>query len=107
MTLARIYALEHRLDLAVRHAEIASEREPGKGLETLAQLMLDAQRLDEAASFARRSVAADPGRVMSHFVLGVVAQRGGRYEEALGHFRRADDANRRTTGAVVLSLHAS
>jgi arylsulfatase A-like enzyme/Tfp pilus assembly protein PilF len=107
MELARIYALQRRPELALRHADLASRRDPGQGLETLAQLMLDAKRLDEAASFARRSLAADPSRSMSSFVLGVVSQRQGRYEEALSHFRRAEESSRRSRGTVILTLHAS
>jgi tetratricopeptide (TPR) repeat protein len=69
--------------------------------------MLDEARLDRAADAARRSLEADPQRVMSHFVLGVVAQRAGRYEDALASFRRAEEANRLQKGSVVLKLHAS
>jgi tetratricopeptide (TPR) repeat protein len=107
LALARIYALDGRRDLAVRHAEVAASREPGKAYELLAQLTLDQGRLDRAADAARRSLDADPQRVMSHFVLGVLAQRAGRYEEALAAFRKAEDANRLQKGSVVLKLHAS
>jgi tetratricopeptide (TPR) repeat protein len=44
---------------------------------------------------------------MSHFVLGVIAQKAGRYEEALVAFRKAEEANRLQKGSVVLKLHAS
>ncbi len=107
LELATLYALEGRRDLAVPHAEVAAAREPGKAYETLAQVMLDEGRLDKAAEYARRSLEADAQRVMSHFVLGMIAQKGGRYEEALAAFRRAEAANRLQKGSVVLKLHAS
>jgi arylsulfatase A-like enzyme/Tfp pilus assembly protein PilF len=107
LALAKLYALDGRRDVAVQHAEIAARREPGKGYEMLAQIMLDLGRFDAAADYARRSLAADAQRVMSHFALGVVAQKAGRYEEALTAFRRADEANRLQKGSVVLKLHAS
>jgi choline-sulfatase len=107
LALAKIYALDGRRDLAVQHAEVAAAREPGKACETLAQLMLDQGRYDRAADYARRSLEADSSRVMSHFALGIVAQRAGRYEEALAAFRKAEEANRLQKGTVVLKLHAS
>src|SRR6185295_6753163 len=60
-----------------------------------------------AADLARRAVAADKQRVMGHFILGVAAQRAGRYEEALGHFRRAEESMRLRKQMVVLNLHAN
>src|SRR5207244_4236297 len=101
------YALDGRRELAVQHAEVAAAREPGKAYEMLGQIMLDEGRLDKAAEYARRSLEADPQRVMSHFVLGVIAQKAGRYEEALAAFRQAEAANRLQKGSVVLKLHAS
>ena len=44
---------------------------------------------------------------MSHFVLGVLAQKAGRYEEALAAVQQAEEANRLRKGSVVLKLHAS
>jgi superkiller protein 3 len=107
LALAKVYALDGRRPLAVQHAEVAALREPGKAYETLAQIMLDEGRLDRAAENARRSLDADPQRVMSHFVLGVIAQKAGRYDEALAAFRKAEEANRLQKGSVVLKLHAS
>ena len=107
LALAKLYALDGRRELAQRHAEVAVSREPGKAYEILAQLLLDEGRHDRAADAARRSLEADPQRVMSHFVLGVLAQRAGRYEEALAAFRKAEEANRLQKGSVVLKLHAS
>jgi len=72
----------------------------------MAQVMLDLNRPEQAAEYARRSLEADPRRVMSHFALGVVAQRAGRYEEALAAFRRTEEANRLQKDSVVLGLHA-
>ncbi len=107
LALAKLYALDGRRELAVPHAEVAATREPGKAYEMLGQMMLDEGRLDKAAEYARRSLEADPQRVMSHFVLGVIAQKAGRYEEALAAFRKAEEANRLQKGSVVLKLHAS
>ena len=107
LALAKVYALDGRRDLAVPHAEVAASREPGKAYEMLGQIMLDESRLDKAAEYARRSLEADPQRVMGHFVLGVIAQKAGRYEEALAAFRQAEAANRLQKGSVVLKLHAS
>ncbi|HEY2945323.1 MAG TPA: sulfatase-like hydrolase/transferase [Vicinamibacteria bacterium] len=107
LALAKLYALDGRRPLAVQHAEVAAAREPAKAYEMLAQIMLDEGRLDRAGENARRSLEADPQRVMSHFVLGVVAQKAGRYEEALAAFRKAEEANRLQKGLVVLKLHAS
>jgi tetratricopeptide (TPR) repeat protein len=107
LALARLFALEGRREPARKHAEIATARDPGKAYEVLAQVLLDEGRVAPAADAARRSLEADSQRVMSHFVLGVIAQRAGRYEEALAAFRQAEEANRLQKGSVVLKLHAS
>ena len=107
LALAKLYVLDGRRELAIPHAEIATLREPGKAYELLAEIMLDMARLDRAAEYARRSLEADSQRVMSYFALGIVAQKAGRYEEALAAFRQAEGANRLQKGSVVLKLHAS
>jgi tetratricopeptide (TPR) repeat protein len=106
LALARILVVQGRRDDALKHAEIAAGRDPGKAYELMAEIMLDLNRPDPAADYARRSVQADATRVMSHYTLGVAAQRAGRYEEALSDFRRAEEANRLQKGSVVLALHA-
>jgi tetratricopeptide (TPR) repeat protein len=106
LALAKIHGLAGRRDKAEKHAELASAKEPGRGFEVLAQILLDQNRPAEAAAYARRSVAADPGRVMSHYVLGVTAQRGGSCAEAVEAFRRAIAAQARQKGLVVRGLHA-
>jgi tetratricopeptide (TPR) repeat protein len=106
LALARILVVDGRRDTALQHAEIAARRDPGKAYELMAEIMLDLNRPDAAADSARRSLQADSHRVMSHYALGVVAQRAGRYEEALADFRRAEEANRLQEGSVVLALHA-
>jgi len=106
LALARVLTLEGRRDAALSHAEIAARREPGKGYEMQAQVLLDLGRVDEAAAAARRSLEADPQRPMSQFVLGVVAQKGGRYDEALSALRKAEEANRLQKGSVIFTLHA-
>ena len=107
LALARLYALDGRRDLAEKHAEIAARREPGKAFETLAELMLDQGLLERANTFARRSIDADPRRVMSHYTLGVVARRAGRFEEAVSAFRRAAEENKLQKGSRVTNLHAN
>jgi choline-sulfatase len=106
LALAKVYALEGRDDLARKHAEIASGRNPAQGNEALAQLMMEKGDLRRAASYARRSVAADPDRIMSRFILGAAARSAGRCEEAVLEFRRAEAAKSRQKRAVVRSLHA-
>src|SRR5204863_120748 len=88
------------------HAELAARGDPADAYETLAELMLDAGHLDDAAAFAERSLAADDSRYMSHFVRRIVAQRRGRCDEAIASFRRAIDARRLDPHAVVRNLHA-
>jgi arylsulfatase A-like enzyme/Tfp pilus assembly protein PilF len=106
LALARIYALEREPDKARAHAELAARRDPAAAFEVLAELAMDAGRTDEAASFARRSIDADPSRYMSHFLLGVVAQRRGRCDAAITAYERAIDAKRTDPHAVVRNLHA-
>ncbi len=106
LALARLHGLEGRMETAIRHAELAAGRDPGRAFEILAQVMMDAKRPGDAASFARRSLAADPRRVMSHFILGVVARQQGRCEEAVGAFGRAAEVERSERGSIVRSLHS-
>jgi choline-sulfatase len=106
LALAKVYALEGRDDLARQHAEVASGRNPAQGNEALAQLMMEKGDLAKAASYARRSLAADPDRIMSRFILGVAARSAGRCEEAVQEFRRAEAAKNRQKRIVVRSLHA-
>ncbi len=105
LALARLYALGGDLKTATTHAEIASEKEPGKAFEILAQIMMDERREADAAAFARRSVAADPQRSMSHFILGTVSRNRGQCEAALLSFEKAAAALARSVGSVVRSLH--
>ncbi len=106
LALAKVYALEGRDELAQKHAEVASGSNPAQGNEALAQLMMDKGDLARAAAYARRSVAADPDRVMSRFILGVVARSAGRCEEAVAEYRRAEAAKNRQKRVVVRGLHA-
>lgn len=106
IALVRAYATAGRLDMALEHGKLAAATDPAQGYEVLAQLMLDEKRLDLAAEFARKSLAADPGRMMSHFVLGVTAQEAGRFEEAVGQFRQAEEAKKRRPNAIVRGLHS-
>ena len=107
LALARIFALERQPGRAREHAELAAKHDPAAAHEVLAELAMDDGRLADAATFARRSVEADPSRYMSHFVLGVVAARQGRCGDAIGDFRRAIDAKRTEPHAVVRNLHAA
>jgi tetratricopeptide (TPR) repeat protein len=105
MALAKLYALERKLDRAVKHAEIAAGKEPGKAFEILAQISMDAKRPADASAFARRSLEADPQRMMSHFILGVVARQQGRCEEAVAAFRASAAAKARQRGMRLRGLH--
>jgi Tfp pilus assembly protein PilF len=106
LALARITALERDPARARAHAELAVRGDPAAGNEMLAELMMDAGHAADAAAFARRSVDVDASRYMSHYLLGVVAQRAGRCDEAIVAFRRAIDAKRAEPSAVVRNLHA-
>jgi arylsulfatase A-like enzyme/tetratricopeptide (TPR) repeat protein len=106
LALARIYALDRQPSRAREHAELAARRDPAAANEVLAELMMDAGRLSDAVTFATRSIEADASRYMSHFVIGVAAQRQGRCPEAIAAFRRAIDAKRAEPHAVVRNLHA-
>ena len=105
MALARLYAFDGKTDLAVKHAEVAAGKEPGRGFEILAQLLMDARRPTDAVAYARRSLAVDPQRVMSHFILGAVARLQGRCEEAVLAFAKAAAASSGTKGTIIRSLH--
>jgi tetratricopeptide (TPR) repeat protein len=106
LALSRIHGLAGRREPALRHARLAAEKEPGRGFETLAQLSLDARRADDAARYARRSLAAEPDRVMSRLVLAEVERRAGRCEAAETEYRRAIESAARQKGLVVRGLHA-
>jgi arylsulfatase A-like enzyme/tetratricopeptide (TPR) repeat protein len=106
LALARIHGLARRLDPAVKHARLAAEKEPGRGYETLAQLSLDLRRPAEAAESAQKSLAAEPDRVMSRFVLATAERMAGRCESAAPEYRRAIESASRRKGFVVRGLHA-
>jgi choline-sulfatase len=106
LALARILALERDPARARAHAELAARRDPAGGDEMMAELMMDAGQTSEAAAFARRSIEADPSRYMSQYLIGVIAQRQGRCDEAIAAFRRAIDAKRAEPAAVLKNLHA-
>ena len=106
IALARIHGLAGRRERAETHARLASEKEPGRGFETLAEIQLDLRRPTEAAESARRSLAADPGRVMSRFVLAKAESQAGRYEEAAVEYRQAIELASRQQAFIVRGLHA-
>jgi arylsulfatase A-like enzyme/Tfp pilus assembly protein PilF len=107
LTLARIQALQGDTERAVKHAEIAAQRDPGQAFEVLAQLSMDRGDPARAARFAARSLEADDRREMSHFILGEVARKQGRYEDALRSFRKAEEVVRLRRNAIVRNLHAN
>jgi tetratricopeptide (TPR) repeat protein len=106
IALARIHGLAGRRDRAENHARLASQKEPGRGFETLAEIRLDQNRPAEAAAYARQSLAADPERVMSRFVLATAERRAGRYDAAAAEYGRAIDSASRQKGLLVRGLHA-
>jgi tetratricopeptide (TPR) repeat protein len=61
---------------------------------------------EQAAASARKSLAADPDREMSLFVLATVERRAGRYEAAVAEYRKAIESAGRRRGLVVRGLHA-
>jgi arylsulfatase A-like enzyme/Tfp pilus assembly protein PilF len=106
VALARVYEVTGQTGLREKHALAAALTAPGEGYEILATLRLGQNRPAEAAEAARRSLAADPSRVMGHYVLAVVAQRAGRCEEAVPEFQKAAEAQRLHKGLVVRGLHS-
>jgi arylsulfatase A-like enzyme/Tfp pilus assembly protein PilF len=106
LALARIHALAGRRDLVERHALAATARGPGEAYELLAELRLNEGRLEEAAACARQSLEADARRVVGHVVLGAVARREGRCEEAVAEYRRASQALASHHGLVVPGIHS-
>ena len=106
LALARIHALAGRAELVETHALAATARGPGEAYELLAELRLRQGRLEEAAECARRSLEADSRRVVGHVVLGTVARRAGRCEEALGEYRRAAEAQAGQRGLLVPGIHS-
>ena len=92
--------------MALKHALLAAEKEPGRGFETLAQVSLDRRRPAEAAAYARQSLAAEPDRAMSRFVLAEAERRAGRYAAAEAEYRRAIESASRQQGLLVRGLHA-
>ena len=106
IALARIHGLAGRRDKAEQHARLASQKEPGRGFETLAEICLDRKRPADAARYARQSLAAEPDRVMSRFVLATAERLAGRYEAAAAEYRRAIEGASRQKGLIVRDLHA-
>ena len=106
LALAKVYEITGQSGPREKHAQAAALTVPGEGYEILATLRLEQGRLAEATEAARRSLAADPSRVMAHYVLAVVAKRAGRCEEAVPEFERAAAAQRMHKGLVVRGLHS-
>jgi arylsulfatase A-like enzyme/Tfp pilus assembly protein PilF len=107
LSLARIHAMQGRTERAMKHAEIAAQGDAGPAFELLAQILMDRGDFTRAAELAARSVQADDRREMGHFILGEVARKQGRCEEALAAFRKAEAAVRLRRHAVVRNLHAN
>ena len=107
LALARIHAIQGSAGRAIKHAEIAAERDPGQGFEVLAQLAMDRADFARAADFAGRSIQADDRREMSHFILGDVARKRDRCEDALRSYQKAEDAVRLRRHAILRNLHAN
>jgi choline-sulfatase len=106
LALTKVYEVTGQAGPLEKHAEAAALTVPGEGYEILATLRLEQGRLAEATEAARRSLAADPSRVMAHYVLGVVAKRAGRCEEAVPELEKAAAAQRMHKGLVVRGLHS-
>jgi choline-sulfatase len=106
LALAKVYQVTGQVGPLEKHAQAAALTAPGEGWEILATLRLEQGRTAEAAEAARRSLSADPSRVLAHYVLGLVAQRAGRCEEAVPEFHKAVEAQRRHKFLVVPGLHS-
>jgi tetratricopeptide (TPR) repeat protein len=106
LALARLHGFAGRRERAEKHALIAAQKEPGRGFETLAQLQLDQNRHAAAAESARKSLAAEPDRVMSRFALATSERLAGRYETAAAEYRAAIERASRQKGFIVRGLHA-
>ena len=106
LALAKVYEVTGETGPLEKHAQAAALTVPGEGYEILATLKLQQNRLAEATEAARRSLEADPSRVMGHYVLAVVAQRAGRCEEAVPEFQKAAEAQRLQKRLVVRGLHS-
>jgi len=106
LALAKVYEVTGQPGQIEQHARAAALSAPGEGYELLATLKLAQNQSAEAAEAARRSLTADPGRVMAHYVLAVVAHRAGRCDEAVPEFQQAAAAQRLHKGLVVRDLHS-
>lgn len=107
VALAKLYGIEGRRDLAIVHADIAASRSPAEGNEVRAQLLMDEGKLVEAAEAAQRSLAIEPDRAMSQFLLGTIARLGGHCEDALVWFGRTERSLEREPATVIRTLYAS
>ncbi len=54
-----------------------------------AQMSYFARRYNEAAEKCRRSIEVEPAFPLTHFMLGLVSEQLGRFEEAVGHLQKA------------------
>jgi choline-sulfatase len=106
LALAKVYEITGQAGPLEKHAQAAALTVPGEGYEILAILRLEQGRLAEATGAARRSLAADPSRVMAHYVVAVVAKRAGHCEEAVPEFERAAAAQKMHKSLVVRGLHS-
>ncbi len=106
LALARALSLAGERDQAMKHATAATLQDPGAAFELRAELKLASGDLAGAAEDARQSLAADAGRAIASFVLGVTAQHGGRCPEAIESFRRAAAAQALQKRLVIPGLHA-
>jgi choline-sulfatase len=106
LALAKVYQVTGQVGPLEKHAQAAALTAPGEGFEILATVRLEQGRMAEAAEAARRSLGADPSRVLAHYVLALVAQRAGRCPEAVPEFQKAVEAQRLHKFLVVPGLHS-
>jgi choline-sulfatase len=107
LALARLFATTGNQRLFATHATLAAQARPGEAYEMLAQSSLDQGRLDEAAAFAARGLAADPDRPVARYIQGLVARRRGKCEEALTALADAEAIRLRHRAFVIPGVHAS
>lgn len=107
ISIAKLERMAGRAEAARQHAEIATKQDPGGAYEFLAELELGLGRFDEAEAAARKSVAADPSRPMSHYALGLAAARRSDFAGAEAHFRSAIERSASDSGQTFANLHSS
>jgi tetratricopeptide (TPR) repeat protein len=88
-------ANDGNLEAALRELQSALEVEPDdpSGMATLATVLMEAGRPEEAEVVLTRNIAVNPDHAASYFRLGVLNANASRLDDALEWYRRAIDLN--------------